>query len=63
MSQKSIAESRVEGAGFSTTVFPIAIAGAIFQHNIRKGKFQGITCRRLYQGPASLLLYLRRDAN
>ena len=38
------AVSGVVSAGFSTTVFPAASAGAIFQANISNGKFQGITC-------------------
>lgn len=29
--------------GLITTVFPVAIAGAIFQAAINNGKFQGIT--------------------
>ena len=35
-------ESGVELAGFKTTQFPAAIAGASFQAAIRSGKFQGI---------------------
>ena len=34
----------VVSAGFSTTVFPIASAGASFHANINSGKFHGITC-------------------
>ena len=34
----------VVSAGFSTTVFPVANAGAIFHAAIIKGKFHGITC-------------------
>ena len=30
-------------AGFSTTVFPAASAGAIFQASISSGKFHGMT--------------------
>ena len=36
------AVSGVVSAGFSTTVFPAASAGAIFQASINSGKFQGI---------------------
>ena len=35
--------SGVVEAGLSTTVFPAARAGAIFQASIRSGKFQGMT--------------------
>jgi hypothetical protein len=35
------AESLVYVAGFRTTVFPMAKAGAIFQVNSISGKFQG----------------------
>src|SRR5205814_972705 len=38
-SQKSSADSGVVSAGFSTTVFPAASAGAIFQASISSGKF------------------------
>ena len=31
-------------AGFSTTVFPAAIAGAIFHASMSSGKFHGMTC-------------------
>ena len=41
-SQKSSAESGVVSAGFSTTVFPAASAGAIFQASISSGKFHGM---------------------
>jgi hypothetical protein len=34
----------VNSAGFSTTVFPAASAGAIFHASISKGKFQGMIC-------------------
>ena len=44
ISAKSSAERRVLEAGLSTTVLPIAIAGAIFQANISSGKFQGMIC-------------------
>jgi hypothetical protein len=43
MSAKSIADSGVVSAGFSTTVLPAASAGAIFHASIRRGKFQGMT--------------------
>ena len=42
-SAKRSAVSGVVEAGFSTTVFPAASAGAIFQASISSGKFQGIT--------------------
>ena len=38
------AVSGVVSAGFSTTVFPVAMAGAIFQAAINKGKFHGMIC-------------------
>ena len=38
------AVSGVVSAGFNTTVFPVANAGAIFQAAINKGKFHGIIC-------------------
>ena len=41
-SAKRSAVSEVNSAGLSTTVFPIASAGAIFQASIRSGKFQGM---------------------
>ncbi len=41
-SAKRSAVSEVYSAGFSTTVLPIAIAGAIFQASIRSGKFHGM---------------------
>ncbi len=41
-SQKSSAVSGVVSAGFSTTVFPAASAGAIFQASISSGKFHGM---------------------
>ena len=34
----------VVSAGFSTTVLPVASAGAIFQAAINSGKFHGIIC-------------------
>ena len=42
ISAKSIAVIGVYSAGFKTTVFPIAKAGAIFHASINNGKFQGI---------------------
>ncbi len=42
ISAKIIAVSGVYSAGFSTTVLPIASAGAIFQASIRSGKFHGM---------------------
>jgi hypothetical protein len=36
--------SEVNSAGLSTTVFPVASAGATFQASIRRGKFQGMIC-------------------
>ena len=36
------AVSEVVSAGFNTTVFPVARAGATFHANINNGKFQGI---------------------
>ena len=42
ISAKSKAVSGVVSAGFNTTVFPVAKAGAIFQASINNGKFQGI---------------------
>ena len=38
------AVSGVDSAGFRTTVFPAASAGATFHANINNGKFQGIIC-------------------
>ncbi len=38
------AVKEVVSAGFKTTVFPVAKAGAIFQAAINNGKFHGITC-------------------
>ena len=42
-SAKRSAVSGVVLAGFRTTVFPAASAGAIFQASISSGKFHGIT--------------------
>ena len=41
-SAKKSAVSGVVSAGFSTTVFPAASAGAIFHASISSGKFQGM---------------------
>ena len=41
-SAKRSAVSGVVSAGFSTTVFPAASAGAIFHASISSGKFQGM---------------------
>ena len=42
ISAKSSAVSGVNSAGFKTTVFPAASAGATFHATIRSGKFQGM---------------------
>ena len=39
---KRSAVREVYSAGFSTTVLPIAMAGAIFHASIRSGKFHGM---------------------
>ena len=44
MSAKIIAVSGVVSAGFSTTVFPHASAGAIFHASMSSGKFHGMIC-------------------
>ena len=44
MSARRSADIGVDFDGLITTVFPAAIAGAIFQASIRKGKFQGTIC-------------------
>ena len=43
-SAKSMAVSGVVSAGFRTTVFPHASAGAIFHASMSSGKFQGMIC-------------------
>jgi hypothetical protein len=43
-SAKRSAVSEVNSAGLSTTVFPMARAGAIFHASISSGKFQGMIC-------------------
>ena len=50
-SANSSAVSEVNSAGLSTTVFPIASAGAIFQASISSGKFQGMICPTTPTGP------------
>ena len=42
ISANQIAVNGVNSAGFKTTVFPAARAGATFQANISRGKFQGM---------------------
>ena len=49
-SQNFRAVKEVVSAGFSTTVFPHAKAGAIFQASMRRGKFQGIICAHTPKG-------------
>ena len=44
ISAKASAVKGVYSAGFSTTVFPAASAGAIFQASMRSGKFHGMIC-------------------
>ena len=51
-SASSSAVSGVVSAGFSTTVFPQARAGAIFQAAISNGKFQGMICPTTPSGRA-----------
>ena len=43
-SAKRSAVSGVNSAGFSTTVFPAASAGAIFHASMSSGKFHGMIC-------------------
>ena len=43
-SAKRSAVRGVVSAGLSTTVFPVARAGATFHASISNGKFQGIIC-------------------
>jgi hypothetical protein len=43
ISAKVSAVSGVVSAGFRTTVFPVARAGAIFHASMSSGKFHGIT--------------------
>ena len=49
-----MAVSGVVSAGFNTTVFPVANAGANFQAAISNGKFQGIICPTTPKGSATL---------
>ena len=51
ISARHSAVSGVNSAGLSTTVFPAASAGAIFQASIRSGKFQGMICPTTPTGP------------
>ena len=44
ISANTMAVSDVYSAGFSTTVLPIASAGAIFHASISSGKFHGMIC-------------------
>jgi len=44
ISAKRSAVRGVNSAGLSTTVFPMASAGAIFHASMRSGKFQGMIC-------------------
>ena len=50
ISAKASAVSGVNSAGFRTTVFPVASAGAIFHASISKGKFQGMIWPTTPQG-------------
>ena len=52
ISAKSSAVSGVVSAGFSTTVFPAARAGAIFHESISSGKFHGMICAHTPSGLA-----------
>ena len=45
--------SGVVSAGFSTTVLPVASAGASFHAAISIGKFHGMTCPATPMGAAS----------
>ena len=49
-SQNLSAVREVVSAGFNTTVFPHAKAGAIFQASMRRGKFHGIICAQTPKG-------------
>src|SRR5947208_14079018 len=44
ISANASAVSGVNSAGLSTTVLPVASAGAIFHATISNGKFQGMIC-------------------
>ena len=50
---KASAVSGVNSAGFNTTVFPAASAGAIFHASMSSGKFQGMICPTTPQGSCS----------
>ena len=50
ISASTIAVIGVALAGFSTTVFPVASAGASFQAAISSGKFQGTICAQTPNG-------------
>ncbi len=52
ISANSKAVSDVCSAGFSTTVLPIANAGAIFHASMSNGKFHGIICPQTPRGSA-----------
>lgn len=52
ISAKASAVSGVVSAGLSTTVFPVASAGATFQASISSGKFHGMTCAATPSGRA-----------
>ena len=52
-SAKSSALRGVVEAGFRTTVFPAASAGAIFHASMSSGKFQGMTCAATPSGLAT----------
>src|SRR5436190_1490952 len=60
-SQNRSADSGVVSAGFRTTVFPAASAGAIFQASISSGKFHGLICPATPIGRGRRLLGRRRD--
>ena len=51
ISANASAVSGVVSAGFSTTVFPQASAGAIFHASISSGKFHGMICPATPIGP------------
>src|SRR5881396_1575293 len=51
ISARHSAVSGVNSAGFSTTVFPAASAGAIFHATMSRGKFQGTICPTTPTGP------------
>ena len=53
MRANSSAVSEVYSAGFSTTVLPVASAGATFQASMSSGKFHGMICPHTPSGSAS----------